>query len=101
MNRYIIAPSASQDLNNIAEYFLKVNVRTGEKFFLKFNHKCQQLIQFPYLGRPYSHIKPSLRGLSLEGYIIFYRFIDETLEILRIVNGRQDLKALFYNQNDL
>ncbi len=99
MNRYIIAPSASQDLNNIAEYFFKVNVQTGEKFFLKFNHKCQQLTKFPYLGRPYNHIKPSLRGLPLDGYIIFYRFIDETLEILRIVNGRQDLDALFDNKN--
>jgi len=48
MNRYIIAPSASQDLNSIAEYFLKVNIRAGEKFFLKFNHKCQQLTKFPY-----------------------------------------------------
>ncbi|WP_373478473.1 type II toxin-antitoxin system RelE/ParE family toxin [Geminocystis sp.] len=46
-------------------------------------------------------MKPSLRGLSLEGYIIFYRVIDETLEILRIVNGRQDLDILFDNENDL
>lgn len=99
MNHYIIAPSASQDLNNIAEYFLKQNVQAGEKFFLKFNRKCKQLIQFPHLGRPYNHLKPSLRGLSLDGYIIFYRFIDETLEILRIVNGRQDLDALFDNEN--
>lgn len=99
MNRYIIAPSASQDLNNIAEYFLKVNVQAGEKFFLKFSHKCQQLIQFPHLGRPYTHMNPSLRGLSLDGYIIFYRFIDETLEILRIVNGRQDLDILFDHEN--
>jgi toxin ParE1/3/4 len=29
MNRYIIAPSASQDLNKIADYFLAVNVEAG------------------------------------------------------------------------
>ncbi|MFN7338490.1 MAG: type II toxin-antitoxin system RelE/ParE family toxin, partial [bacterium] len=63
--------------------------------FRKFYKKCQQLVQFPKLGRSYSHIKPSLRGLPLDGYIIFYRVINETVENLRIVNGRQDLDALF------
>ncbi|MCA2630101.1 MULTISPECIES: type II toxin-antitoxin system RelE/ParE family toxin [unclassified Microcystis] len=95
MTRYIIAPSASQDLNKIADYFLVVNIEAGEKLFRKFYKKCQQLVQFPKLGRSYSHIKPSLRGLPLDGYIIFYRVINETVENLRIVNGRQDLDALF------
>jgi toxin ParE1/3/4 len=95
MSRYIVAPSASQDLNNIADYFLAVNVAAGEKLFIKFSKKFQQLAQFPNLGRSYSHIRQSLRGLPLDGYIIFYRVVDDTVEILRIVNGRQDLEALF------
>ncbi|MFN5969167.1 MAG: type II toxin-antitoxin system RelE/ParE family toxin [Microcystis sp.] len=33
--------------------------------------------------------------MPLDGYIIFYRVIDDTVEILRIVSGRQDLEALF------
>jgi toxin ParE1/3/4 len=95
MNPYIISPSASRDLNTIADYFLAVNVEAGEKLFQKFYNKCQQLALFPYLGCSYNHIKPFLRGLPLDGYIIFYRVMNETVEILRIVNGRQDLDALF------
>lgn len=95
MNRYIIAPSASQDLNKIADYFLAVNLEAGEKLLIKFSQKCQQLAQFPNWGRSYSHIRSSLRGLPLDGYIIFYRVTDDTVEILRIVSGRQDLEALF------
>jgi toxin ParE1/3/4 len=79
MTLYIIAPSAGQDLNKIADYFLVVNIEAGEKLFRKFYKKCQQLVQFPKLGRSYSHIKPSLRGLPLDGYIIFYRVINETV----------------------
>ena len=70
MNRYIIAPSASQDLNKIADYFLVVNIEAGEKLFRKFYKKCQQLVQFPKLGRSYSHIKPSLRGLPLDAEVL-------------------------------
>ncbi|PSF38583.1 type II toxin-antitoxin system RelE/ParE family toxin [Aphanothece hegewaldii CCALA 016] len=100
MNRYIISPSATRDLNTIADYFLTRNVETGEKLFQEFNQKCQKLTQFPLLGRSYNHIKPSLRGLSLmNGYIIFYRVSNGVIEILRVVNGRQDLEALFDDYN--
>ena len=34
MNRYIIAPSASQDLNKIADHFLVINIKAGEKLWL-------------------------------------------------------------------
>jgi toxin ParE1/3/4 len=36
-----------------------------------------------------------MRGLPLNGYIIFYQVVDNNVEILRVVNGRQDLEALF------
>jgi toxin ParE1/3/4 len=53
------------------------------------------LAQFPNLGKSYAHIRPWLRGLPLEGYIIFYRVTDEALTILRVAHGRQDLMGLF------
>jgi toxin ParE1/3/4 len=95
MGKFIIAPTASQDLNKIADYFLTVNVTAGEKLFQLFNQKIKQLTQFPLMGRSYNHIKPSLRGLPLKGYIIFYRVNDDQIEILRIVNGHQNLNDLF------
>jgi toxin ParE1/3/4 len=72
MKKFIIAPTASRDLNKIADYFLTVNVTAGEKLFQLFNQKIKQLTQFPLIGRSYNHIKPSLRGLPLKGYIIFF-----------------------------
>ncbi|MBW4556799.1 MAG: type II toxin-antitoxin system RelE/ParE family toxin [Trichormus sp. ATA11-4-KO1] len=94
MSRYIISPSASRDLNEISDYFLIINLAAGEKLFQEFNNKCRKLAKFPNMGRSYAHIKPSLRGLPLDGYIILYRVIDNGVEILRVVSGRQDLEAL-------
>ncbi|WP_435023289.1 type II toxin-antitoxin system RelE/ParE family toxin [Nostoc sp. CALU 1950] len=65
MSNYIISPSASRDLNEIADYFLPRNLEAGEKLFREFNKKCQNLANFPSMGRSYAHIKPSLRGLPL------------------------------------
>lgn len=93
--QYRIARSASQDLNRIADYFLEHNVAAGEKFFQEFNRKCQYLIQFPYIGKRYEHLLAGARGINLNSYIIFYRVTEQTVEIFRIVHGRQNLDALF------
>ncbi|MCW9679900.1 type II toxin-antitoxin system RelE/ParE family toxin [Dolichospermum planctonicum UHCC 0167] len=95
MNRYVINILASYDLNEIAEYFSQKNLKAGEKFFQEFNSKCKQLVSFPNSGKSYSEINPDLRGLPLEGYIIFYRVLDDGIEILRVVSGRRDLPSMF------
>ena len=100
MSNYIISPSASRDLNQIADYFLPRNLEAGEKLFKDFNKKCQNLANFPNMGRSYAYIKPSLRGLPLDGYIIIYQIIDDGIEILRVVSGRQDLESLFTDLDD-
>ncbi|NET25674.1 type II toxin-antitoxin system RelE/ParE family toxin [Okeania sp. SIO1I7] len=51
MNHYIIAPSASKYLNEIIDYFADFNVTRGESFIAAFQQKCQNLINFPMMGR--------------------------------------------------
>ena len=43
MSRYIIAPEAVQDLDEISNYFLLRNMEVGERWFQGFSQKCQQL----------------------------------------------------------
>ncbi|MEO0456593.1 MAG: type II toxin-antitoxin system RelE/ParE family toxin [Cyanobacteria bacterium P01_A01_bin.114] len=95
MSRYIINVLASQDLNEIADYFAENNLEAGERFFIAFNRKCQQLAAFPNSGKSYAAIRPGLRGLSLEGYVIFYRLLDDGIEILRVISGRRDFPTVF------
>ncbi len=98
MKRYLINVLASQDLNEIADYFTANNLEAGERFFQNFARRCQQLVNFPNLGRNYTEIRPDLRGLPLDGYIIFYRSLDDGIEILRVVSGRRNLPSLFEEQ---
>jgi toxin ParE1/3/4 len=98
MKRYLINVLASHDLNEIADRFTVNNIEAGERFFQDFAHRCQQLVDFPNLGRSYAEIRPDLRGLPLNGYIIFYRILDDGIEILRVVSGRRNLASLFEEQ---
>ena len=99
MSRYVINILASRDLTKIADYFAENNLEAGERFFREFNRKCQQLVAFPNSGKSYAEIRPNLRGLSLDGYIIFYRVLDDGIEILRVVSGRRNFPSLFEEPN--
>lgn len=99
MSRYVINILASRDLNEIADYFAENSLEAGNRFFRTFNRKCQQLVAFPNSGKSYARISPNLRGLSLEGYVIFYRILDDGVEILRVVSGRRDFPTLFEESN--
>jgi toxin ParE1/3/4 len=95
LTQYIIAPEASQDLEEISAYYAIQNIEAGEKLIGELENKCKYLVKFPNIGRSHGTIRPDLRGISCSGYIIFYRVGETTVEILRIVYGSRDLEALF------
>lgn len=100
MSQYIISQPASRDLRAIIDYFAVENIEAGERLLQVFNQKCQQLVNFPNMGREYNNLRPGLRGLPLNGHIILYQTITDRIEIVRLVNGKRDLKALFANPED-
>jgi toxin ParE1/3/4 len=95
LSRCVISLEASQDLNTISDYFVSRNIDAGERILQEFNQKCVKLLQFPNMGKSYAAIRPWLRGIPLDGYIIFYEVGEDEITILRVVNGRQNLETLF------
>jgi len=96
MMKYAISLEASQDLDNILDYFLSLNIEAGERFIREFNKKCEYLTSFPNIGKSYSNFDSALRGIPLDSYIIlFYRVFEDSLVIARVVSGYRDLKPLF------
>ncbi|GAB4302529.1 MAG: type II toxin-antitoxin system RelE/ParE family toxin [Oscillatoriaceae cyanobacterium] len=93
----ITAP-ASQDLEEISEYFLEKSIEAGDRFVQKFTQKCQHLARFPYVGKSYAEIRPGLRGILLMGYIVFYQVVEDDIEILRVVSGYRNLQDIFQNE---
>ena len=95
MNRCILSPTALRDLNDISSYFAKQNIEAGERVLALFTEKCTRLIDFPNMGKSYEFLRSGIRGVPLDGYIIFYRLVATDMIILRVVNGRQNLANLF------
>ncbi|MCC5610644.1 type II toxin-antitoxin system RelE/ParE family toxin [Nostoc sp. CHAB 5834] len=100
MKQHIISPKASEDLSEIIDYFVRINIDTGEHFVEKFDKKCKYLANFPNMGRSYENIKADLRGVPLDNYIILYRVVNSGIEIVRVVSGYQNLESLFVESDE-
>jgi len=47
------------------------------------------------MGRSRPGIKPDLPGFSVPPCILLYRIVDDTTEIVNIIQGSRDFEALF------
>lgn len=87
---------ASRDLESIVDYIAdQGDFDTAERVLAMVNEKCRRLASFPALGRRRDELSPSVRSFPAGSYLIFYRIVDDSVEILRIVSGYRDLDTLF------
>jgi plasmid stabilization system protein ParE len=63
---FILAPSATRDLDRLSQYFLETNVEAGERLFKALNQKFYNLTQFPKSGNatPISILKSEVYSLK-------------------------------------
>ena len=48
------------------------------------------------LGRPRPELRHDLRSAPFNGYVIFFRYLDDdVLEIVHIIEGHRDVAAIF------
>ncbi len=90
---------ASRDIENIIDYVAdNSSFDAAESLLKKINEKCNNLASFPSMGRKRDELLPFLRSFPVDDYLIFYRPIEDGIEILRVVSGYRDLNALFDEQ---
>jgi len=98
MARLRYTAAAQDDLNSIAIYIAdrSGNRAVAERFTGELCAKCRDLAQLPgRLGRPGTELRADLRSFAYKNYLIFFRYVGETVEIVNVVESHQDIEALF------
>jgi toxin ParE1/3/4 len=57
-----------------------------------FSQRFDELCEFPFLGPDRSELRASLRGLLMDGYIAFYVVETDRIVIVRVIDGRMNIK---------
>lgn len=99
MSRFRISTQAAQDIENIWKYVAPNNLKAANRLFDTLRESFPKLAKFPQMGRERPELAPFLRSLPVKNYLIFYRPIDEGIEIARILHGSQDIETIFQDES--
>jgi len=91
-------PAAEHDLAEIFDYIADASgsPETARRFAASVEAQCARLAQLPStLERLRPELRPDLRSFPFKGYVIFFRYLDDILEIVHIIEGHRDIAAIF------
>lgn len=90
-----ITSQAEADLLEVWRYVAKGGETRADAFLDTVLKQCHQLVQFPRMGRDRSNLATNLRSFPVKMFVIFYRPVDDTVEIVRILYGARDIETIF------
>jgi plasmid stabilization system protein ParE len=106
--RLIYLESAKHDLVGILRYIAgeSRSISIAQQFVGLLRQKCRDLADLPgRVGRPRPELRPDICSFAFRGYVIFFRYTSETLEIVNILEGHRDIASHFddpaQNQGDI
>ena len=88
-------PQAENDLLDIWLYIATDSVENADHFLAKLEQQCHSLAGQPQMGHSREELAPELRSFPVDHYLIFYRPIDDGIEVIRVLHGARYLPVLF------
>lgn len=99
--KIIVRPSARQDLIEQFAFIDERSQETADRFLEMFDRTLGELSKMPEMGSPQQFNNPHLKGVrrwrihDFEKHLIFYRPVDDGIEILRVLYASRDIAAIF------
>jgi len=95
--RYILAETATDDLNRIVRYIGFHNPAAAVKITQRFLKVFERLAFSPQAGRQRPEFSAHLRSFPLTPYTVFYHVTPEGVAIDRILHGARDITPDFFD----
>ncbi len=96
VKRLDIKAAARAELAQIYEYSVaEFGWQVAETYLLGLRHAFDRLLEFPFIGPVYPDVTPEIRVLLHRSHRIFYRIEGDMVLIVRVLNKRRDVRAVF------
>lgn len=89
-----LTEQAEADLDALWAYVAAQNPDAADRLVDAVLEGSRMHVRFPNLGQMRDDLRPGLRCFVVTPYVVFYRPIEDTIEILRILHGARDLPRL-------
>lgn len=97
MTDLFISRRAEDELRQIWRYIASESPAAADHLLLKIDDRLQPLRDFPNIGTQRNDIRPGFRMLIEGNYLLLYEYDEpnDAVELIAVVDGRQDLTELF------
>ena len=90
------SPEALDDIDRLWDYYVHAAGRvTADRILREIAKAVAVIDDFPLAGRARDEIRAGLRSLAVAPQTVFYRLKDDRPEIVRVLDGRQDIEEIF------
>ena len=93
-NRFGNRPQVEADLDSIWSFIAADNVRAADRLLDRIGKVFEMLVHTPLAGRERPELGRGLRSFAIGSYVIFYVAGSDGVEIVRVLNGRQDIEDM-------
>jgi toxin ParE1/3/4 len=91
----IWAPLAQKDVRSLFTYFETVaSPDVASTIYSDIMRAADLIKERPQIGRPREDIKRGYRSIRTKPFLIYYRFDDREVRILRILHERRDIRKV-------
>jgi toxin ParE1/3/4 len=93
----VITGAAEADLETIGDWIAGDNPARALTFVQELRHRCETLVDAPsgYALVPrFEHI--GIRRRVYRDYLIFYRVVGDTIEVLHVLHGARDYESILF-----
>jgi toxin ParE1/3/4 len=95
MANIIRSRQSEQDVVEIALYIARDNPDAAMRLIDRMDEALHMLAGNPQLGRERHELGSAVRSFALGNYVLFYRQAAQDIELIRVLHGARDLRAIF------
>ena len=94
-------PQARRDLLELADYIARDSLDAAERFLDAAEAAVQLLASSPELGTLCEFRSPEAADIRMrsiggfENYVVFYRPLGNGVDVIRVIHGARDIRAIF------
>lgn len=95
MARPYLTDQAEMDLQQIWEVIAERSHVYADRLIEQLTSKAQVLADMPGIGRRREDLLPFMRSYPHGKYVIFYRLVDDGIEVIRVLHGARNIDRIF------
>ncbi len=98
MNEPRFTEKAEADLDQVWAYIARDNPGAADTMIETILENSRIYVQFPNLGQRQEELRSGLRSVVVSPYVVYYRPVQGTIELLRVLHCARDIKNIFRGQ---